>query len=82
MKKAGRPPREKFPGKWEPTPDERYWIGEVTSHAVKTVLIRANSRKQAEQRLIGDDAGEYVEGVDVHYSERGRRVIREDKPRK
>jgi hypothetical protein len=61
---------------------ERYWIAEVPARAVKTMLIRASSRKEAEEKLR-DRTGKYrddIEGLNVHYQETGiGRIVGEDK---
>ena len=58
----------------------KMWIGEITCIVRKTVLIPANSRKEAIEILNGDRAG--CESVDTIYGdERAVRVIREDKQR-
>lgn len=59
---------------------QRYWIGEVPARALKTVLIKAVSRKDAENKLR--NASEYpedIEGIDVSYEPSGiGKVICED----
>lgn len=53
------------------------WIGEVRGRCVKTVLIPATSRKEAEQKL--KDGSPDIEGIDVHYTPCGPgRVLRKD----
>ena len=60
--------------------NERTWIGEIVCRSVKTVLVKACSRKQAEERLR-EIGSEHVVGIDVSYDERGRRIVREDSSR-
>ena len=62
-------------------PDPRQWIAEIPCRAVKTVLIRAASRKEAERKLI-ERKDEDIDGIDVHYGWVGKgRVICEDRKR-
>lgn len=57
----------------------RMWIGQIRARAVKTVLIPASSRQEAERKLR--EGSDDIEGIDVHCEETGPgRVIREDKP--
>lgn len=52
------------------------WIAEQCSRARKTILIKANSRKEAQQKLDRDEG----EGVDVTYYNIGRaRVVRQER---
>lgn len=57
---------------------EREWIGVVTGRVVRTVAIKANSRKEAEEKLKAF-GGADIEGLQDHYEETGRRVLRENK---
>lgn len=60
--------------------NDRYWIGEVRSRCVKTVLVKANSRKEAEMKIKNSAFDHDIEGIDVHYTPTGDgRIIREDK---
>lgn len=60
-----------------PTGSMRWWIAERRCRAVKTILVLASSRKDAQEKL---DAG-YGEGVDVQYYAIGRaKVLRSDNP--
>lgn len=57
----------------------RKWIAQIPGRCVKTVLIEAESRKEAEIKLreIGATG---IEGIDVSFEQSGiGRVIREDK---
>ena len=57
---------------------EKYWIGEIPARAVRTVLVKARTFREAQEKL---KRGEDVEGIDVKYQETGRgRIIREDRP--
>ena len=51
------------------------WICEVSGHFVKTVLVEAESRKDALERLCLGEG----DGVDVSYAARSYRVIHKDK---
>ena len=59
----------------------RRWIGEVPGRCVKTVLVNATSRKEAEMKLRNPcEFPDDIEGVDVNYEAAGYgRIIREDK---
>lgn len=65
-------------GKKGSGPVERFWIGTVTALSTKTVLVKAKSRKEAEEKLRQIPTHEDVEGLDVNYEERARRILRED----
>jgi hypothetical protein len=55
----------------------RWWIAEMRCRAVKTILVQASSRIEAQQKL--DEGG--GEGTDVSYYDIGpAKVIRRDKP--
>jgi hypothetical protein len=57
---------------------QRWWIAELCCRSVKTILVEASSKKEAQEKI---DAGE-GEGVEVSYYAFGRaKVIREDKPK-
>lgn len=62
---------------------ERLWLAEIHATCVKTVLVKAASRKEAEAKLRDNSApNEDFEGLDVKYTERGPgRIIRELKER-
>jgi hypothetical protein len=54
------------------------WIGELKGRCVKTVLIPASSRKEAEKKLR--EGSDDIEGIDVQYYAIGPgSVVREDK---
>lgn len=57
----------------------REWIGEIPCRAVKTVIVKARTFREAQQKIA---TGEDVEGIDVHYSNVGKgRILCEDRPR-
>ena len=60
---------------------ERKWIAVIPARAVKTLLIRASSRKEAEHKLNNLlDYPDDIEGIDVSYDQTGvGRVVREDR---
>jgi hypothetical protein len=55
----------------------RLWVGEITGRYKQTVIVCADTKAEAQQKL---KAGEDVEGLDVEYIRSGGRIIREDKP--
>lgn len=61
---------------------KRVWIGEIVARSVKTVLVTAETKKEANEMLknVGGEGGDGVECIDVHYDEKSRRIVREDKP--
>lgn len=59
---------------------QRKWIGEIPGRCIKTVLIPAESRAEAERKLR--ECSDDIEGIDVSYQMTGYgRVIREDRAR-
>ena len=52
----------------------RDYFGEVTGLAIKTVVINARTRKEALEKLKSNPSFD-CEGVDVHYTEKSRRII-------
>ena len=59
---------------------KRCWIAERCSMARKTLLVYADTRKEA-QALLDSGESNGVEGVDVTYYNIGRaRIVREDRP--
>jgi len=55
---------------------EKDWICEITCIATKTLIVPAENKKQALERL---KSGDYGDGIDVNYgSIRAQRVIRQD----
>jgi hypothetical protein len=53
------------------------WIGVVSAIARKTVIVKARTRKEAQQLLMTYDGT--VEGIDVDYTPYGPgRILRQD----
>jgi len=60
---------------------ERAWIAQRRSRAISTLLIRAESRKEAEE-IAKRGHGEEIEGIDSdHYGYGPIKVLHEDKKR-
>jgi len=58
---------------------QRWWIGQITCIATKTLLVPAETRREAIS-VLNSAEREGAEAVDVHYGqERSARIIREDK---
>ena len=58
---------------------KKLWIGEVTGRIVTTVIIEAESRKEAEAILNGGRSPA-IESVGEHITEKSRRVLGRHRP--